>query len=374
LAVGIVGARGLREFRSEQIYEALFDDDAFEQLPQDLAEAVGARSAILNWAHNDGGFQTLGYCHFTPGFMQAYTETWAALDPWIAASRRPSRLNRVSLLEEIVPSAAYGRSAIYNDFVRPSGDDTFYTMGVAVSSDWGDGIIGVNRGRSAGPFEATELARLRPLAKDVGRVLKLRGEIAAARRDEEVSSAALDAMAVAIVIVTWNGRLLEANEAAEAVFERADGFGRRAGMVATARHADAVALEGAIAVATAGARPTATSVIVSRGAGLEPYLVTVSPLESPGPGRRAMLIFRDPATKDPSLMARLRGLFGLSRAEAEIAADLSEGRSPAEVAARRMVSANTLKTQLASLMGKMGCTRQSEVVSIVAALPRVRGA
>ena len=364
----------MEEIRSEQIYEALFDDEALEQLPQRLANAVGGRSTILNWRHSDGGFGALGYCYFTPEFMAAYVETWAALDPWVIAAAQPSMLNRVLLLDEAVPSDAFARSALYNDFVRASGDDTFYAMGVAYSSARGDGILGVNRGRAAGPFEASDLARLQLHAKDIGRVLKLRGEIAAAQRDKEVTSAALDTMAVAIAVVAWNGRLLEANAAAEAVFERADGFGRRGGMIGAVLHGDAQALERAIALATAPTRPTATSVMVNRAPGLAAYLVTVAPLATASPRRRAMLIFRDPETRDASLAQRLRGLFGLSKAEAEIAVDLLEGCSPVEVAARRTVTANTLKTQLASLMGKMGCTRQSQVVSIVAALPPLRKA
>ena len=358
--------------RSEQIYEALFDNEALEQLSQRLADAVGGRSSILNWRHHDGGYEALSYCYFAPDFMEAYVEAWATLDPWVIAGRQPAVVNQVVLLDELVPSSTYARSAIYNDFIRAWGDDTFHTMGVVVSTDWGDGVIGVNRGRKARAFEADELARLQRYARDVGRVLTLRGELAAARRAKDVSCATLDTMAVAVAVVAWNGRLVEANEAAETVFERADGLFCRAGVIGAVSHGDGAGLEHAIALATAASQPTAASVVVTRRAHMEPYLVTASPLVTPSTSRCAMLIFRDPETRDPSLTGRLRGLFSLSKAEAEIAIDLAEGRSPAEVAARRLVTANTLKTQLASLMGKMGCTRQSEVVSVIAALPPVR--
>jgi DNA-binding CsgD family transcriptional regulator len=362
----------LEELHSQEIYEALVDDEALGQLPQRLASTVGGRSTIFNWRHSDGGFGALGYCHFTPEFMDAYVETWAALDPWVIAATQPSMLNRVVLLDDAVPSATFARSALYNDFVRASGDDTFHAIGVAYSSPWGEGILGVNRGRAAGAFEAADIARLLPHAKALGQVLRLRGEIATARRDKTVSRTVLDAMAVAIAVVDSNGRLLEANDAAEAVFERADGLTLRRRVVGAAQHLDAVALEAAIALATASTQPAAASLVINRRRGLAAYRVTVSPLAISSPSRRAMLIFRDPETRDASLAQRLRGLFGLSTAEAEIAVDLSEGCSPVELAARRAVTANTMKTQLASLMGKMGCSRQSQVVSIVAALPPLR--
>ena len=84
-----------------------------------------------------------------------------------------------------------------------------------------------------------------------------------------------------------------------------------------------------------------------------------------------MIVFRDPAVEDVTLADRLRTLFSLSNAETTIAIDLARGLSRAHIAATRGVSANTLKTQTAALMGKMGCTRQAQVVATIAALPPI---
>jgi DNA-binding CsgD family transcriptional regulator len=84
-----------------------------------------------------------------------------------------------------------------------------------------------------------------------------------------------------------------------------------------------------------------------------------------------MLIFRDPDVNDLTLTDRLRTLFGLSRSEAAIAIDLSLGRSTGDILAKRGVRPSTLKTQLESLTGKMGCARQSEVAAMVASLPPI---
>jgi len=85
-----------------------------------------------------------------------------------------------------------------------------------------------------------------------------------------------------------------------------------------------------------------------------------------------MLLFRDPDRQDISLAGRLRMLFGLSKTEAEIAVELSKGRSPAEIMHARDVSANTLSTQLKSIMAKMNCKRQGQVAAVIAGLPEVR--
>lgn len=73
-----------------------------------------------------------------------------------------------------------------------------------------------------------------------------------------------------------------------------------------------------------------------------------------------------------SLAGRLRELFGLSKAEADIAVALGQGRCMAEIAAERCVSANTMYSPLKSIMAKMECSRQAEIAAAVAALPPVR--
>ncbi|HEX4198183.1 MAG TPA: hypothetical protein VHZ26_12140 [Caulobacteraceae bacterium] len=356
---------------SAEIYEALFDDEALALLPNRLTASVDGRSSILQWVYRDGGWEALSYCYFTPEYMQIYGDTWAAQDPWTIASRRPSNLNKVFLLEQSVPVAAFARSTIYNEFIRPIGDDTFHCLGVAFSTDWGDGIISVNRGRTAAAFGAAELAQLRRHANDVGRVLKVRGEIASARRDARAPQDAIDAIALPIMIVNAEGRLLAANAVADVVLNRMDGLAVRRGALAAIRHGDGAALQQAIVLATASANPRATSVVVSRGPEAPPYLVTVTPVARLSGAGRAMLIFRDPDVNDLTLTDRLRTLFGLSPSEAAIAIDLSLGRSTADILAKRGVRPSTLKTQLESLTGKMGCARQSEVAARVASLPPI---
>jgi DNA-binding CsgD family transcriptional regulator len=73
---------------------------------------------------------------------------------------------------------------------------------------------------------------------------------------------------------------------------------------------------------------------------------------------------RDPEARRPvPPAAMLARWFGLSAAEAELAAALMAGASPAAHAAARRVSAETVRTQLKALMGKLGCHRQGELAA-----------
>jgi DNA-binding CsgD family transcriptional regulator len=255
---------------------------------------------------------------------------------------------------------------------KPEGDDTFHCIGGRFDVPWGDGFIGIHRDRRADPFEPDDLDRLLPHTATIARVLKLKGELTAARRGENRAKDALDTLALAICTVDRRGRLLAANGAAETVLARGDGFGLRNGKVTTRSQADATALAQAIALASAPASPRAGSVAVRREAGKAPCLISVTPLIGRAGSAGVMLVFRDPDAEDISLVCHLRALFALSKAEAEIAVELGTGRSTAEILAERCVSANTLNAQLKSIMAKMDCHRQAEIAALAAALPRLR--
>jgi DNA-binding CsgD family transcriptional regulator len=57
-----------------------------------------------------------------------------------------------------------------------------------------------------------------------------------------------------------------------------------------------------------------------------------------------------------------QGLWGFTRAEADLAQHLAEGRTLSEAADASGVSINTVRTQLRGLLAKSGARRQSDLV------------
>jgi len=81
--------------------------------------------------------------------------------------------------------------------------------------------------------------------------------------------------------------------------------------------------------------------------------------------RHVTLMIRDPNGRHPEQSEKLIRHFGLSGAETIVVRKLAEGLSPSDIAAERGVSVVTIRNQLKSAQGKMGVTRQSELVSLV---------
>ncbi|AOF81300.1 bacterial regulatory s, luxR family protein [Methyloversatilis sp. RAC08] len=69
---------------------------------------------------------------------------------------------------------------------------------------------------------------------------------------------------------------------------------------------------------------------------------------------------------DPSVVA---SALGHTRAEARIAIAITLGLSVEQIAEQRCKAVSTVRSQVKSMLAKMGCTRQSEVVSRVLSLP-----
>ena len=76
-------------------------------------------------------------------------------------------------------------------------------------------------------------------------------------------------------------------------------------------------------------------------------------------------VHQDPWWQAPS-QGLLRRLFGLSAAEAALAAAMAEGKSVAAIAQMRGVLPGSLRSQLTAIRRKTGCARQADLAVLLA--------
>ena len=174
--------------------------------------------------------------------------------------------------------------------------------------------------------------------------------------------------ACAELIVTDNtGLVIETNRAADAIVQFGDGLLVREGRLCARRVFETARVAKLIAGATEEqTRVGGGRMVIGRGDGLPPYVLAVMPLQT-GPvddRRLAMIIIIDPARYVLS-ERDLADLFGLSPAEARVAAALMTGKSLADIAAASGVQITTVRTQLRSILRKVGVKRQFDLVRIL---------
>jgi DNA-binding CsgD family transcriptional regulator len=90
-------------------------------------------------------------------------------------------------------------------------------------------------------------------------------------------------------------------------------------------------------------------------------------VSTPLPHQRMILVV-DPEDPTPS-ETELADFFGLSPAESRLAAALMAGKSLSDVAIEASVQITTMRTQLSSILRKVGVKRQLDLVRVLSRIP-----
>jgi DNA-binding CsgD family transcriptional regulator len=180
---------------------------------------------------------------------------------------------------------------------------------------------------------------------------------------------ALDQLCVGVIVTDSGGRVIEMNRAAEAIVRLGDGLHIRNYRLGARRAFEAGKMATLIAGATADAElgTVAERMLVGRCDGLPPYVLSIAPLRAEmtvDDRRFALIVVVDPERHSPS-ERDVAKFFGLSPAEARLAAALLAGQTLSEIAANTAVRITTLRTQLRSILRKVGAERQSDLIRIL---------
>lgn len=356
--------------RLEEIYDAATDNESFDLLSVRLARMLDARSGVLHWRPASEGLaeEEISYSgYFSDEQMDEYARSFVGLDLWSDAVTAPHALNRAWDCADLIPHRIYESSSIFNDWIRPMGDDTMHGIGAALRTQSIVAEMGFHRGRSQGAFSENETKLLNEYLGHIRSVLEIRERLIGSERGRLSAHGSLDVVGYAVFTLRPSGHLLHCNAAAELLVAGADGLRIRAGRLEAARAGERSALAAAIdrAAAPDGPEPSALFVRGSSGCTYEVSIVS-APAAS---GRQIVVAVSDPERVDATLPGRLRSLYGLSAAEAEIAVGLSQGAAPRELSDERRTALDTVRTQIKSVSAKLGCQRQSEIVALVRGLP-----
>jgi DNA-binding CsgD family transcriptional regulator len=182
-----------------------------------------------------------------------------------------------------------------------------------------------------------------------------------------VALRALDQLRAGVIVTDNCGLVIEMNRAARAIVQLEDGLLIREGRFCARRVFETTKVAKLIAGATeVKSRVAAGRMVIGKCGSLPPYVLTVMPLQAePFDDQRfAMIIIVDPARYVPS-ESDLAELFGLSPAEGRVAAALMTGECLSSIAATSGVQITTVRTQLRSILRKVGVKRQFDLVRIL---------
>ena len=270
--------------------------------------------------------------------------------------------------------ATYLQTSIYNDFYRPLG--LARAIGVRLFSDGNrGGVLSAFREPERGSYGLEDIRLMERLAPHIMRALQLKRQLDRMNMLANGLASGLDRLPQAVLLLGFDGRVLELNKAADELLAvPASPLSLKGGRLHAVRAAEDATLQRIlqeVSSLTPQGRCTPPEVLSLRShEGSVAFGLMAVPIRRADQlglsHTQGVLVFVAGATLDggidPLLLTRQ---YGLSHAEASIAAALSAGESVNEIADRRQVSRQTVRTQVKIVLGKTGTSSQGKLIALL---------
>jgi DNA-binding CsgD family transcriptional regulator len=258
---------------------------------------------------------------------------------------------------------------IYRDFFRPRG--LGWSAGTALKLPTGDMVaFSFERPFVDGPVASPGFDQLNRLRPHLARSAFISARLSLQRA--EGATSALAAMRLPALVLSDNGKVIEANDLALAdatvrttaggklsfIDERANGQLQSA---LTALDSQADAFRSFAVRDPLGEAAQVVHIVPIRRSVHEIFTASF-----------ALAVLTPVSGKNAPPLELLRSLFDLTVAEARVARGLAAGRSLDDIARSGGVSITTVRSQLRRVLEKTGCTRQAEVAALLAGVGLVR--
>ncbi len=379
----------------ELIYEGATAPDRWTKdiLPS-VGEYLGAPSCILySLLHTpqEGGY------FFLHGIEQElvdlYVQKYYDADVWknALAARDLYSTGNVLIGDDLVPRRQLLESAFYRECLSRNENMVQLLAGIVFGNESVTSLPTVCsffRGAHQPDFSALDHARLGLLVPHLSRSLGVMHRLRSSELTLATSLAALDRLPSAVLLLNRLGQVTFANRAATAMLEPGDGLRLRklsnvAGApglselvadAAPANKAIKAAINATLSVDPYAAAHFSKSLAVPQQTTPDSYVLQFSALgshnEFGGDGNvHAAIVFIANGTNRITVnLAALQDGYGLTSAEARVAAALVEHASAKDVAQALGVSPNTVRTHIKSIYAKLAVDTRTRFVKLVLAI------
>jgi DNA-binding CsgD family transcriptional regulator/PAS domain-containing protein len=360
----------------EAIYDAAPDPTHWPQTLQAIADVFDDIGANLLWRRDDGSFGNIVSPNLR-GALDAYErEEWWRHD--IRASRGHEyayRTNQGAITDRHVANPAEIEThPIYANFLARHG--LRWTAGTEISPEPSVMVtINLQRSNAKPPYDDNELDLLSRLGRYAEKSLRLSMRLFDAELSKQGLGEALSRIGIGVFVLDSLGRVVFSNPAAGALL--CDGFALVNQRLLVAQSSQRLALETAIAQAVRGESADLLAdpkpILVQRqhvDRRLVLYVLPIAGASSPVARflthACAIVLAIDPQVGRAPDPAIVRDVLGLTLGEARVAALVGAGLSPRESAKKLNITEETARTVLKRVFSKVGVSRQSELVALLA--------
>ena len=356
------------------LHEGVADPYCWKRGLDRLSDMFGDSRILLGTFHQgNSGFNLIGHRVTTAAVEQIAGPFANARDnPWVAAAWS-APLRQIQTIADVGEERLHQSRVWQAIYVAGGMQDS---VGTVLDRAPGHAEVFLLT-RAQGVYDAADRALLDQLVPHVARAWRVRRAIERWQDRGADMAAALDRLERGVVVTDAGGAVRYANRAAERLLGDGNTIDATRGRLRATRPADTAALAAMIDRAThtgIGRDAAAVGALALPRDDEAPLAVVAEPL-APAHGDRlgqtrghgAILFLSDAAASSRPSPERLQSVYGLTGAEAQVAARVVDGDGLAAAAKAVGISENTAKTHLKAVFGKVGVTRQAQLVRRVIA-------
>jgi DNA-binding CsgD family transcriptional regulator len=362
----------------EGAYAAVYEPDLWQGVVADYVEAMGAEMGALHAPPTDGvAAGAIFFSHnVDPTPVLDKIHIYGQLAPHADRAISMGLVPGVFLHQDVIPYEELHATDFYREYMRPMKAEHGMQCMFRVSDRNIRSAISMNVARSEAypPFDESHKRAAQVVFPHLRRAVSLVLDISPQRMLDRSIRDAFDGFGTPCCLLGADSNLVFANVAAREELASRQALRLDGDRLAAAHRPSDRHLRAAVARACDVSAPwsvrSPSEVVLPREDG-DLSVVVVVPLghENPflnyGPIRAAAYIVSGSvraATR--AELRRIRNVFGLTPAEAEIATALIAGRSVAEIAEQRGASTHTVKTQMKLIYEKTQSNRQVDLARL----------
>lgn len=348
----------------DRIYECSFLPERWPGVMDELAREAGARGGqvfsvrgkAIGWAGSE---------ELRDVFDRYFRDGWFAQcnrGVCIMGEKQPKFFREYDFWSESELDAV----PIYRDFFRPNGLGWSASTGIRLPT--GDNLVlTIERDFARGPLDSAMVDRLDELRPHLARSAFISSRLGL--KHAEGASDMLATLGLPALLIAEDGRVVEANRLAEDLTDCLQ-WRVRDSVAFNDRRTNALLVKAVTALHADNSTSTQSFPVRSSQDGHVELVAHLIPIRGSAHelfGNSYMLLALMPITPQTGPPIDLvRSLFDFTIAEARVARALAQGSSLEEIAATGSVAISTVRSQLRRILEKTGCTRQAEVVAVLA--------
>lgn len=357
----------------ESLYDAAMDDSLWPQALKRLADFTKSQAATF-WVLDGSDKPRLPLFtsfNFDPGFVGEYVERMAPHDPW--NRYLVGHPDEPIVHDGLVISEREKDRHLFYDWTGRHSDTRFRLVGRVRPAPAVHAGVALHRTRRRGRYEVRDLEQFEFLYRHLQRALSIGYRLGALGALQKCTAELLDRHPAAVLLLDGQKRVVYANSRAETVRAARDGIDWSGEGISAQRRQDDETLQSLIAgalspVSMNGALGGVTH--VERPSGKRPYAVVVSATSGKYPALAVLrpaicVMITDPALEYILPNYRLQAAFGLTDAEARLAALLGAGEDLRTAAAKLAITYGTARTRLTEIFEKTQTRRQGELIKLL---------